>query len=122
MSREEKRADVERAYQIQSEAATKGAARFFAIGLGTATILNHLSPFFRRQTLAMKGFFVTTFTVTGLVFYAEHALLEHENIRRREENIIRKEARLDLARRGLVPTETEIAKWKAERSKEKTTR
>jgi hypothetical protein len=37
----------------------------------------------------------------------------HEAARRREENIIRREARLDLARKGLVGTETEIAKWKA---------
>jgi len=47
------------------------------------------------------------------VFSAESALLAHEGARRREENIIRREARLDLARQGLVGTETEIAKWKA---------
>ena len=41
--------------------------------------------------------------------------MEHENRRRREENILRREARLDLARRGLIGTETEIAKWKAAR-------
>ena len=56
-------------------------------------------------------------TIFGLVFGAESALIEHENIRRREENILRREARLDLARRGLVGTETEIANWKAEREK-----
>jgi len=54
-------------------------------------------------------------TIFGLVFGAESALIEHENIRRREENILRREARLDLARRGLVGTETEIANWKAAR-------
>ena len=54
-------------------------------------------------------------TITGLVFGAESALMEHENRRRREENILRREARLDLARRGLIGTETEIAKWKAAR-------
>ena len=39
--------------------------------------------------------------------------MAHEAVRRREENIIRREARLDLARRGLIGTETEIAKWRA---------
>ncbi len=41
--------------------------------------------------------------------------MEHENRRRREENILRREARFDLARRGLIGTETEIANWKAAR-------
>jgi len=72
-------------------------------------------PVFRRQTLAFKGFIVSGFTIFGLVFGAESALIEHENIRRREENILRREARIDLARRGLVGTETEIANWKAAR-------
>jgi len=39
--------------------------------------------------------------------------MAHEALRRREENIIRREARLDLARQGLIGTETEIAKWRA---------
>ena len=42
-------------------------------------------------------------------------MIEHENKRRKEENILRREARLDLARRGLIGTETEIAKWKTAR-------
>ncbi|KAF8897339.1 hypothetical protein BD779DRAFT_1465554 [Infundibulicybe gibba] len=54
-------------------------------------------------------------TIMGLVFGAETALLAHEAERRNEENIIRREARRDLARRGLVGTETEIAKWRAAR-------
>lgn len=55
------------------------------------------------------------FTICGLIFAAENALLAHESERRREENIIRREARYDLARRGLIATETEIAKWKEAR-------
>lgn len=39
--------------------------------------------------------------------------MAHEAARRREENLIRREARIDLARQGLVGTETEIAKWRA---------
>ena len=54
-------------------------------------------------------------TIAGLVFSAEAALLEYENKKRREENMIRREARLDLAKQGLIGTETEIARWKAQR-------
>lgn len=56
-------------------------------------------------------------TICGLVFGAENALLAHEAERRREENNIRREARYDLARRGLIATETEIAKWKEARTR-----
>jgi hypothetical protein len=58
---------------------------------------------------------ISQVTVTGLVFGAEAALLEHENLRRREENLIRRSARLDLARQGLIGTESEIAKWREAR-------
>ena len=54
-------------------------------------------------------------TVAGLVFGAENALLAHEAERRQEENVLRKQARYDLARRGLIATESEIAKWRTER-------
>ena len=53
----------------------------------------------------------------GLVVGADNALLLHEKRERMAETAIRREARLDLARRGLVGTETEIAKWKEERAK-----
>ncbi|KAF9535085.1 hypothetical protein CPB83DRAFT_843446 [Crepidotus variabilis] len=115
MSRAQLREDVEEAYKIQSEAATNGALRGTSIGIGLAIIAHHLWPVFRRQTLAFKGFVVSGFTITGLVFSAETALMAHENIRRREENQLRREARLELARKGLIGTETEIANWKAAR-------
>lgn len=54
-------------------------------------------------------------TIFGLVLSADNALLAHESERRLSENKIRREARIDLARRGLVGTETEIRKWRAER-------
>jgi hypothetical protein len=93
----------------------------------------------RRQTLAFKGFIVSAckyvelshsgsahkdykqVAISGLVFGAESALQQHETVRRREENVIRREARLDLARRGLVATETEIANWKAEKERQQST-
>lgn len=52
-------------------------------------------------------------TVFGLVISAERALQEYEALRRWEENDIRKEARLHLAQQGIIPTETAIAKWRA---------
>ena len=69
--------------------------------------------FFLEDSRAISSAIVT---VVGLVFGAETALIEHENTRRKEENTIRRAARIDLARQGLIGTETEIAKWRAERS------
>lgn len=60
-----------------------------------------------------------TVTIFGLVFGAERALVEFENKKRREENALRQEARIALARRGLIGTETEIAQWKAEKASER---
>ena len=98
----------------------------------------------RKQTLAFKGFLVSactwftiklkfripththgspsilsvlTVTMFGLVVGADNALLSHEKHQRRVESALRREARIDLAKRGLVGTETEIAKWKEERAR-----
>jgi hypothetical protein len=57
-------------------------------------------------------------TIAGLVIGADNALLTHEAERRRSEHAIRREARMDLARRGLIATETEIAKWRVERTRQ----
>ena len=57
-------------------------------------------------------------TVFGLVHYAENALQQLETEQRRSESLIRKEARVELSRRGIVPTETAIARWRAERARE----
>ena len=57
---------------------------------------------------------LSTVTIYGLVSGADTALLSHENQQRLTENDLRREARIDLARRGLVPTESQIMKWKDE--------
>jgi hypothetical protein len=57
-------------------------------------------------------------TIAGLVIGADNALLTHEAERRQSEHAIRREARMDLARRGLIATETEIAKWRVERTRQ----
>ncbi|KAH9938389.1 uncharacterized protein B0H18DRAFT_12958 [Fomitopsis serialis] len=115
MDRATRKEDVERAYELQAKAGLQGAARATLLGTGLAVLGHYTWPTFRRQTLPFKGFLVTIFTVFGLVVGAENALLAHEAERRQTEGKIRKEARIDLARRGLVATETEIAKWKAQR-------
>ncbi|KZT12993.1 uncharacterized protein LAESUDRAFT_740232 [Laetiporus sulphureus 93-53] len=115
MDRATRKQDMETAYQVQSKAGVVGAARFTAVGLGLVILAHYTWPTFRRQTLPFKGFLVTISTVFGLVLGAENALLVHEAEKRLTESAIRKQARIELARRGLVATETEIAKWKAER-------
>jgi hypothetical protein len=55
---------------------------------------------------------VTIAAVFGFTLSADHALLKFETRQRIEEGAVRKEARMELAKRGLVPTETEIAKWR----------
>ncbi|EIW82209.1 hypothetical protein CONPUDRAFT_81746 [Coniophora puteana RWD-64-598 SS2] len=116
-SRAQLKADVDHAYGLQIRAGSKGAAQIGAAGLGAVTIAHYTWPFFRRQTLPFKAFLVMGSAMAGLVIGADNALLTHEAERRRTENAIRKEARMDIARRGLVPTETEIARWRAEQGR-----
>ncbi|OJT13312.1 hypothetical protein TRAPUB_10078 [Trametes pubescens] len=116
MSRGHRKEDVEKAYQIQSRAGAIGFAQYGAVGLGLASIGHHFWPSFRRQTLPFKAFLVTIVSVYGLCIRAENALQTYEQETRLHESALRREARMDLARRGLVATETEIAKWKTERT------
>ncbi|KAG7445868.1 uncharacterized protein BT62DRAFT_1076287 [Guyanagaster necrorhizus] len=104
--------DVRHAEDLQTEAGIRVAARATAIGLGLSIIAHYAWPWYRRQPMSFKGFLVTTSGVFGLVFGAEHALLEYEAERRVQENAVRRQARLELTRRGIVPTETEINKWR----------
>jgi len=97
------------------KAAAWGAAKYTVLGISLATIGHSFYHPFRRQTLAFKGFLVSAFTMFGLVVGADTALLSHERHQRIAESAIRRDARIDLARRGIVGTETEIAKWKEER-------
>ncbi|KLO12854.1 hypothetical protein SCHPADRAFT_398981 [Schizopora paradoxa] len=109
--RAKRREELDRAYALQA----KAAAWYTVLGISLATIGHSFYPPFRRQTLAFKGFLVSAFTMFGLVVGADTALLSHERNQRISETALRREARLDLARRGIVGTESEIAKWKEER-------
>ncbi|KAI0786376.1 hypothetical protein C8Q75DRAFT_771524 [Abortiporus biennis] len=115
MDRQRRKEDAQKAYDVQVRAGIQGAIRYTSIGLGMAILGHYTWPFFRRQTLAFKAFLVTGCTVFGLVIYAEDALQTLEVQQRKTETLMRKEARIELSRRGILPTETEIAKWKAER-------
>jgi len=111
-SRARRLEDAMRARKIQTEAGIHGAARTSAVGTGLVIIAHYFWPVFRRQTLAFKGFLVSGFAMVGVVFGAENALLEYEAQRRLEENALRRQARLELAQQGIIPSETEIAKWR----------
>ncbi|KAI0676852.1 hypothetical protein C8Q78DRAFT_1073622 [Trametes maxima] len=118
MDSRRRKEELDKAYQIQAAAAVRGAAQYGAVGLGLAAIGHRYWPNFRRQTLPFKAFLVTIVSVFGLCIHAENALQSHELERRLAENKVRREARIDLARRGMVATETEIEKWKVARAQE----
>lgn len=65
-----------------------------------------------KQTLPLKVFLVTAAAIFGFTLSADNALLKFETRQRIQEAAVRKEARIGLAKQGLVPTETEIAKWR----------
>ncbi|KIJ19921.1 hypothetical protein PAXINDRAFT_166118 [Paxillus involutus ATCC 200175] len=109
---------VEQAYTLQVAEGSKAAAKSGALGLGVVTLAHYTWPFFRRQTLPFKTFLVSLFGIYGLVIGADNALLSHEAEVRRSEQAIRRLAMLDLTRQGLVPTETAIAQWRAERARQ----
>jgi len=115
MDRIRRREQADRAYELQVKQGSLGALKATALGLGLVIVTHHTWPLFRRQTLAIKGFLVSSFTIFGLVTGADSALLSHEAEHRRVEDRLRREARIELAREGKVGTEPEIAKWMARR-------
>ena len=68
----------------------------------------------RRQTLAFKAFLTSGATIFGLVVGADTVLLSHEGKQRSEEEMIRRRARTELGRQGIVASEGNIEKWKDE--------
>ncbi|GHJ87082.1 hypothetical protein NliqN6_3484 [Naganishia liquefaciens] len=105
----------ERAYRLQVRGGLEGAVKYTVYGTLLVT-LGHLTwPLFRRQTLALKGFIVSSAAVTGLVINADNYLLRYESQQRLTENEVRRRARNELAQRGIIATEGEIRKWRRER-------
>lgn len=70
-----------------------------------------------KQTLPLKAFLVTIVGLFGFSLSADQALQRFEARQRIEEAAVRKVARMELAKRGLVPTETEIDKWRTANGK-----
>jgi hypothetical protein len=73
---------------------------------------HHLFPKFRYQTLALKAFIISGFAIYGFVIGADTVLLDHEGRQRSEEAAIRNVARRELAKQGILASETEIERWK----------
>lgn len=67
---------------------------------------------YRRQTLAIKGFLVSSASVFGLTVGADSHLFKYEHTLRMQENEIRKYARNALAMEGKIATEREIGEWR----------
>ncbi|SPO26473.1 uncharacterized protein UTRI_04062 [Ustilago trichophora] len=105
---------IESAYELQRNAAMKGALIYTALGASSCFMAHHLFPGFRRQTLALKGFITSGFTIFGFVVGADTVLLSHESQQRSEENMVRSRARAELGKKGIVASEKEIEKWKDE--------
>ncbi|TKY84860.1 hypothetical protein EX895_005940 [Sporisorium graminicola] len=105
---------IESAYELQRNAAMKGALLYTALGASSCFLAHHLFPGFRRQTLALKGFITSGFTIFGFVVGADTVLLSHESQQRSEENMVRSRARAELGKKGIVASEKEIEKWKDE--------
>jgi len=112
--RSEKRQRVDAAHDLQIRAAITGGAKYTALGAGLVTIGHFGWPAFRRQTPAFKTFIVTAFLIFGVVVDADRALFKHQLEERTRESDIRRRAVMDLGRRGIIASEPEIAKWKAE--------
>ncbi|CDR88497.1 uncharacterized protein SPSC_04324 [Sporisorium scitamineum] len=105
---------IESAYELQRNAAMKGALLYTALGASSCFLAHHLFPGFRRQTLALKGFITSGFTIFGFVVGADTVLLSHESQQRSEENMVRSRACAELGKEGIVASEKEIEKWKDE--------
>jgi len=114
----EKRRRADAAHDLQIQAALIGGIKYTALGAFLVTFGHCTWPAFRRQTLPFKIFLVSAFTMFGVVVDADRALFRHELEERTRESTIRRLAIVDLGRRGVVATEAEIVKWKAEHFKQ----
>jgi len=110
----EKRRRADAVHDLQIQAAIIGGIKYTALGACLVTLGHFAWPAFRRQTPAFKTFLVSAFTMFGVVVDADRALFRHELGERTRESEIRRQAIVSLNRRGVVATEPEIARWKAE--------
>lgn len=104
--------DTTTAYELQLKGAREGAIRWTAYSIALCGMAHIYWPFFRRQTLAFKGFLVSSAAMGGMVIWADHYLLRHERFVRKTDDLMRRQAREDLGKKGIIATETELKKWK----------
>jgi len=110
MDPERKRRQAE-AYKLQVAGASEGALRWTLYGLIFSTTLHFTWPWFRKQTLAGKGFIVSSFTIFGLVTWADHYLLSYEKNERQENEMLRHAAQRHISNSGRIASEGEIRAW-----------
>ncbi|KAH9442870.1 hypothetical protein MJO28_014195 [Puccinia striiformis f. sp. tritici] len=106
--------DHQIAYSLQVKGATEGGVRWAIYSTILCGIGHIYWPFFRKQTLAFKGFLISSATMSGMVIWADYYLLRHEKKIRRADDMMRRQARKDLGERGIIATESELNKWKLE--------
>ncbi|KAK1923791.1 hypothetical protein DB88DRAFT_313337 [Papiliotrema laurentii] len=90
----------------------QGAITWTIFGAAACTIAHFTWPAFRKQTLGLKAFLTSSATVAGLVIGADSHLLKYEAETRRRENDLRRLARNELAKEGIIASEGEIRKWR----------
>ncbi|KZT38961.1 hypothetical protein SISSUDRAFT_985545 [Sistotremastrum suecicum HHB10207 ss-3] len=115
--RAQRQENVDRAHEIQIQAAIRGAAWYTAFGVILAGIGHLAWPTFRQMRPAFKVYLVSGFTTFGAIVKADDALFKHQSEERRKETALRRQAIHDLASQGKVATEREIAMWKVENGK-----
>lgn len=91
--------------------AAEGAVRWTIYGLLTCTTMHFTWPWFRKQTLAGKGFIVSSFTIFGLVTWADHYLISYEKEERQANERLRRAAQHSLASSGKIASESNIKSW-----------
>ncbi|KAF7973225.1 hypothetical protein HWV62_32686 [Athelia sp. TMB] len=72
---------------------------------------------YKLQMRAGIEILMPSVTMFGLVVTADTVLLQHEAKRRAEAGASRKEARIELGRRGIIPTETALREWQEEKER-----
>ncbi|KAL7424942.1 hypothetical protein Q5752_000629 [Cryptotrichosporon argae] len=107
----------QRAYELQLAGGLQGMAKYSLFGALAIGAAHYSFPGFRRQTWALKAFLLSSAGIFGLVIGADDYLLRYESDQRASENEVRRRARNALAREGVIATEGEIRRWRAEQAR-----
>ncbi|KAH8113392.1 hypothetical protein DFH11DRAFT_1727867 [Phellopilus nigrolimitatus] len=112
-ARAKRREEVEQAYALQAKAASWGALKYGTFGAALATFAHHTWPTFRHMLTLACCSSVSPQSCASASSRTQRAPSSRTSgSSASQESRLRREARIDLARRGVVGTETEITKWK----------